>query len=111
MLITSETQKVKPNIDFPVQWNLGTNSEFGKEKLQNYLEKLKLPKTKRPIGKSSCQKEETHNGNVDKKFKEIVLESYICQICHQCLYKRSVQYFEFSNPLTVLSFHGCFVYS
>ena len=38
---------------------------------------------------------------------------YVCQICHRCLYKRSVQHFErnikneSSNPINVFSFNGC----
>lgn len=82
MLMRSQAQKVKTNIDFQVEPDLEINSDFGEEKLQSYFEKLKVQKTKRPIGKSNCLKEETHNGNILRKFKVIGSESYICQICH-----------------------------
>lgn len=82
MLMRSQAQKVKTNIDFQVEPDLEINSDFDEEKLQSYFEKLKLQKTKRPIGKSNCLKEETHKGNMLKNFKLIISESYICQICH-----------------------------
>ena len=111
--MTSETQKLKTDVDFQKESNTGVSSGVYKEKLQSYSEKLKLPKMKKL--KSNGQKEGTHSGNIVKKFKGMVHEGpfYVCQICHRCLYKRSVQHFErnikneSSNPINVFSFDGC----
>ena len=49
---------------------------------------------KRP--KNNGLKEGTHSGNIVRKFKEMIHEGsfYVRQICHRCLYKRSVQPFK-----------------
>ena len=65
--------------------------------------------------KSNGLKEETHSGNIVKKFKGMVYEGpfYVCQICHRCLNIRSVQHFERniknepSNPINIFPFDGC----
>ena len=111
-LMASETQKLKTDVDFQKESNVGVSSDVCKEKLQSYSEKLILPKMKKL--KSNDQKEGTHSGNIVKKFKGIVYEGpfYICQICNRCLYKRSVQLFErnikteSSSPINVFSFDG-----
>ena len=112
-LMTSETQKLKTDVDFQKESNIGVSSDVCKEKLQSYSEKLILPKVKKL--KSNGQKEGTHSGNIVKNFKGMVHEgpSYVCQICNRCVYKRSVQHFErnikneSSNPINVFSFDGC----
>ena len=93
-LMTSETQKLKTDVDFQKESNIGVSSDVCKETLQSYSEKLKLPKMKKL--RSNGQKEGTHSGKIVKKFKGMVHEDpfYVCQICHRCLYKRSVQNFE-----------------
>ena len=113
-LMASETQKLKTDIDFQKESNIGVSSDVCKEKLQSYSEKQKLPKMKKL--ENNGQKEGTHIGNIVKKFRGMVHEDpfYVCQICHRCLfYKRSVQYFErnikneSSNPINIFSFDGC----
>ena len=111
-LMTLETQKLKTDVDFQKESNIGVSSDVCKEKFQSYSKKLKLPKMKKP--KNNGEKEGTHSGNIVKKFKEMVHESpfYVCQVCHRYLYKRSVQHFErnlkneSSNPINVFSFNG-----
>ena len=112
-LMTSETQKLKTDVYFQKESNIGVSSDVCKEKFQSYSKKLKLSKMKK--SKSNGQKEGTHSGSIVKKFKGMVHEGpfYVCQICHRCLYKRSVQHFdrniknESSNPINVFSFDGC----
>ena len=112
-LMTSETQKLKTDVDFQKESNIGVSNDVCKEKFQSYSKKLKLPKMKKP--KSNGQKEGIHSGSIVKKFKGMIHEGpfYVCQICHRCLYKRSVQHFErnikneSSNPINVFSFDGC----
>ena len=109
-LMTSETQKLKTDVDFQKESNIGVSSDICKEKFQIYSKKLKLPKMKKP--KSNGEKEGTRSGSIVKKFKGMVHEGpfYVCQICHRCLYKRLVQHFErnikneSSSPINVLSF-------
>ena len=55
-LMTSETQKLKTDVDFQIESNIRISSDVCKEKFQSYSEKLKFPKIKRP--KSNCLKEE-----------------------------------------------------
>ena len=42
--MTSETQKLNPDVDFQKESNIGVSSDVCKEKLQSYSEKLKLLK-------------------------------------------------------------------
>ena len=112
-LMTSETQKLKTDVDFQKESNIGVSSDVFKEKFQSYSKKLKLPKMKKP--KSNGEKKGTHGGSIVKKFKGMVHEGsfYVCQICRRCLYKRSIQHFErnikneSSNPINAFSFDGC----
>ena len=78
-LMTSKTQKLKTDVDFQKEPNVGVSSDVSKEKLQSYSEKPELPKIKMP--KSNGQKEKTDNGIIVKKFKGMVHESpfYVCQ--------------------------------
>ena len=46
-LMTSETQKLKTDVDFQKESNVGVSSDVCKEKLQSYSEKLILPKMKK----------------------------------------------------------------
>ena len=46
-LLTSETQKLKTDVDFQKQSNIGVSRDVCKEKFQSYSKKLKLPKTKK----------------------------------------------------------------
>ena len=80
-LMTSETQKLKTDVDFK-ETNIGVNSDLYKKKFQSYPEELKLPKMKNP--KNNDIKGGTHSGNIVKKFKGMVHEDrfYVCQICH-----------------------------
>ena len=66
--MTSETQKLKTNVDFQKESNIGVSSDVCKEKFQSYSKKLKLPKMKKP--KSNGQKEGTHSGHIVKNSKE-----------------------------------------
>ena len=47
-LMTSETQKLKTDVDFQKESNIQVNSDVCKENFQSYLEKLKLSKMKKP---------------------------------------------------------------
>ena len=47
-LMTSETQKLKTDVDFQKESNIQVNSDVCKEKFQSYPEKLKLFKMKKP---------------------------------------------------------------
>ena len=59
-LMTSETQKLKTDVDFQKESNIGVSSDVCKEKFQSFSKKLKLPKMKKP--KSNGQKEGTQSG-------------------------------------------------
>ena len=85
-LMTTETQKLKTDVDFQIESNIRISSDVCKEKFQSYSEKLKIPKMKRPKG--NYLKEETHSGNIVKQFKGRVHEGpfYVCQIYHRCLF-------------------------
>ena len=112
-LMTSKTQKLKTDVDFLKEPNVGVSSDVSKEKLQSYSEKPELPKIKMP--KSNGQKGKTDNGIIVKKIQRNGSSSpFLCMsIFHRCYYKRSVQYFErnkkndSSNPINVFSFDEC----
>ena len=78
-LMTSKTQKLKTDVDFQKEPNVGVSSDVSKEKLQSYSEKPELPKIK--MFKSNGQKEKTDNGIIVKKFKGMVhqVPFYVCQ--------------------------------
>ena len=46
--MTSETQKLKTDVDFQKESNIQVNSDVCKENFQSYPEKLKLSKMKKP---------------------------------------------------------------
>ena len=48
--MTAETQKLKTDVDFQKESNMGVSSDVCKEKLQSYSEKLILPKMKKLKG-------------------------------------------------------------
>ena len=89
-LMISETEKLKTDDDFQIVSKIRVNSDICKEKSQNYSQKLKLSKMKKP--KSNGLKEGTHNRNIVKKFEEMVHEGSfnVCRICQKCLFKRFV---------------------
>ena len=58
-LMTSETQKLKTDVNFQIESNIRKSSDVCQEEFQSYSEKLKLPKIERP--KSNCLKEVTHS--------------------------------------------------
>ena len=71
-LMTSETQKLKTDVNLQKESNIGVRSDVCKEEFQSYSKKLKLPKMKKP--KSNGEKKGTHGGSIVRKFKAMVHE-------------------------------------